>query len=168
MKNKEFSIPILFLVFNRPDTTKEVFSEIRKIKPKKLYVAADGARNGKDQELIKKVKSIVEKVDWDCEVSYLFREKNMGCKMAVSSAISWFFDNEEKGIILEDDCLPNKSFFLFQERMLNKYEKDERIMMVSGTNSMIEHPETKFDYFFLGILQFGVGELGGELGINMM
>jgi len=145
---KNFSTPILFLVYNRPETTKIVFSEIKKIKPLKLYVAADGPRNDKDKELIAKVRKIIDDVDWDCEIKYLFREKNMGCKMAVSSAISWFFENEEKGIILEDDCLPNRSFFLFQEEMLNKYKDDERIMMVSGTNHMIENPDIDSSYFF--------------------
>ena len=101
--------PILFLVFNRSDTTKKVFEQIRKAKPPILYVACDGPREGheSDNKKINNVRDIATKVDWTCELKTLFREKNLGCKKAVSEAISWFFKYEEQGIILEDDCLPH-------------------------------------------------------------
>lgn len=105
--------PILFLVFNRPDVTALVFNEIKKAKPKKLYVAADGARDIKELNKCNIVREIATNIDWDCELITLFREKNLGCKYAVSSAISWFFENEEQGIILEDDCLPSNDFLDF-------------------------------------------------------
>lgn len=97
--------PILFLVFNRPDTTERVFKVIRQVKPKQLFVASDGPRQEKegDEEKIKQVRNIVTQIDWDCEVKTLFRKKNLGCKIAVSSAIDWFFENVEEGIILKDD-----------------------------------------------------------------
>lgn len=128
--------PVLFLIFNRPDTTFKVFEEIRSQKPKKLYIAADGPRNEKagENELCDQSKAIIHKIDWECEVKTLFREDNLGCKSAISSAINWFFEQEERGIILEDDCLPCESFFLFCEQMLINYQNDEEIMMISGTN----------------------------------
>lgn len=128
--------PILFLLFNRPDTTFRVFEAIRKQKPKKLYVAADGPRTEKtgEPELCDEAKSIIDKIDWECEVKTLFRGENLGCKLAISGAINWFFEQEEKGIILEDDCLPCESFFPFCEQMLIKHQNDDDIMMVSGTN----------------------------------
>ncbi|MFP4332877.1 MAG: hypothetical protein ACLFQJ_06210, partial [Campylobacterales bacterium] len=130
---------VLFLVFNRLDTTKQVFEAIRQAKPPRLYVAADGAREAKEGE-DQKVKAIreyiLQHIDWDCEVKTLFREKNLGCKIAVSSAITWFFENEEMGIILEDDCLPSQSFFWFCEELLERYKDDMRIMMVSGYNKV--------------------------------
>lgn len=126
--------PILFLVFNRPDTTKKVFESIREAKPAQLYIAADGPRKNLPQEVkkCKKVREIVTKVDWDCEVNTLFREENLGCKLAVSSAIDWFFENEEMGIILEDDCLPDQSFFHFCKELLEKYKSDNRVWHIGG------------------------------------
>jgi hypothetical protein len=129
---------VLFLVFNRPDTTKKVFEAIRRAKPPRLYVAADGARSGREVEveLVEKVRQIATAVDWPCEVKTLFREKNIGCKMAVSGGIDWFFQNEEQGIILEDDCLPNDDFFRFCEEMLDRYRHDASIGMISGFNPL--------------------------------
>ena len=131
-----FQTPILFLIFNRPDTTKRVFESISSIKPAKLYIAADGARKDKLGEdlLCEDTKSIIDLIDWECEVKTLFRTENLGCKIAVSSAIDWFFENEEQGIILEDDCLPNESFYNYCETLLNYYVSDERIMHISGNN----------------------------------
>lgn len=127
---------VLFLVFNRPDTTRQVFEAIRKAKPPRLYVAADGPRADKpgEAEKVGQVRRIATQVDWECEVETLFREKNLGCRVAVSSAITWFFENEEEGIILEDDCLPSQSFFWFCEELLERYRDDERIMHISGDN----------------------------------
>lgn len=140
--------PVLFLIFNRPDTTEKVFEEIRKAQPKKLFVAADGPRAYKEGEveLCVQTRAIIEKIDWDCEVKTLFREENLGCKKAVSEGITWFFDNVKEGIILEDDCLPNSSFFTFCEAMLEKYRDDERIMHISGDNPLNEEPDNSY-YF---------------------
>jgi hypothetical protein len=147
MNNTNFNTPILFLIFNRLDTTKIVFEEIKKQKPKQLFIAADGPRANKENENIicKEVRSYVLKnIDWNCEIKTLFRERNLGCGKAVSEAISWFFDNVEQGIILEDDCVPSQSFFGFCEIMLNKYKHDSRISMICGTNFI----ETKEDSYF--------------------
>ncbi|UFQ99155.1 hypothetical protein [Pseudomonas wenzhouensis] len=126
---------VLFLVFNRLDTTKQVFEAIRQAKPPRLYIAADGARETKEGEA-EKVQAVreyvMENIDWDCEVKTLFREKNLGCKYAVSGAITWFFENEEQGIILEDDCLPSQSFFWYCESLLNHYGEEKRVFSISG------------------------------------
>jgi hypothetical protein len=131
-----FQTPILFLIFNRPDTTKRVFESFRIMKPTKLYIAADGARKDKIGEdlLCQETRNIVNQIDWDCEIKTLFRAENLGCKIAVSSAIDWFFENEEQGIILEDDCLPNSSFYKFCDELLNYYKNDNRVMHISGNN----------------------------------
>jgi hypothetical protein len=128
---------VLFIVFNRLDITKQVFEAIREAKPPKLYIAADGARESKEdeEEKVKAVRDfVINGINWKCEVKTLFREKNLGCKYAVSGAIDWFFKNEEMGIILEDDCFPSQSFFWFCEELLEKYKDDERIMHISGDN----------------------------------
>jgi len=133
---QDLKTPILFLIFNREDTTQKVFDAIRQQKPKYLFVAADGARKNKSGEAEKcqRVKDIIKQVDWDCELKTLFREENLGCKLAVSSAITWFFENVEQGIILEDDCLPDPSFFPYCEELLEKYKDDTRIGHISGDN----------------------------------
>ncbi|MCD7850872.1 MAG: hypothetical protein LUH63_14745 [Parabacteroides sp.] len=129
-----YSVPILFLVFNRPDNASTVFNRIREVKPKYLYVAADGAREYKvgEQEACLQTRAIINQIDWPCELKTLYREQNLGCKRAVSEAISWFFEDEEYGIILEDDCLPDLSFFPFCEELLIKYRNDERIGHIGG------------------------------------
>ena len=127
---------VLFMVFNRPDTTNQVFEAIRKARPPRLYIAADGARIDKigEAENVFQVRHIVSQVDWVCEVKTLFRDLNLGCRKSVSSALDWFFESEEEGIILEDDCLPSQSFFWFCELLLEFYRSDMRIMHIGGCN----------------------------------
>jgi hypothetical protein len=127
---------VLFVIFNRPDTTEMVFEAIKAARPKRLYIAADAPRpNFPDDKLLcKQTKEAVSKIDWDCEVKTHFRKKNAGCKDAVSSAVTWFFDNENEGIILEDDCLPANSFFKFCDNLLEKYRFDTRVRHITGCN----------------------------------
>ena len=142
---------VLFLVFNRLDTTKQVFEAIRQAKPPRLYVAADGARTNKEGEADKAqaVRDyIMQNVDWECEVKTLFQEDNLGCKYAVSGAIDWFFENEEMGIILEDDCLPSQSFFWFCEELLEKYKENMRVGQISGDNFQKGIKRGVADYYF--------------------
>ncbi len=126
--------PILFLVFNRPGTTRQVFDQIRKAKPQRLYIAADGYRSPEEKAVCEQVREIVLTVDWDCEVQTLFRDDNLGCGLAISQAVTWFFENEPEGIVLEDDCLPADSFFGFCSAMLERYRDDDRIGHISGGN----------------------------------
>ncbi|MDR2885158.1 MAG: glycosyltransferase family 2 protein [Rikenellaceae bacterium] len=131
-----FETPILFLVFNRVDTTRRVFNAIREQKPRYLYLAADGPRKDREGEAEKcrQVREIVGQVDWDCEVKTLFRDENLGCGKAVSTAITWFFDQVEQGIVLEDDCLPHPDFFPYCEQLLERYKDDPTVMFIAGGN----------------------------------
>ena len=122
------------LVFNRADVTAQVFEEVRKAAPKYLYVAADGARDAQEEIKCNQVRAIFDKIDWDCELKTLFRDQNLGCGMAVSSAIRWFFDQVESGIVLEDDCLPNSSFFGFCSNLLDYYKDNLSVGHISGSN----------------------------------
>jgi acetyltransferase-like isoleucine patch superfamily enzyme len=145
-----FDTPILYLIFNRLDLTETTFPCICKIKPKKLFIAADGPRinNSNDENACNLVREyVLSKIDWDCEVQTLFREKNLGCGKAVSSAITWFFDQIDYGIILEDDCVPNQSFFKFCEELLNKYKFDDKIMHISGNSFLSTYIGTNSYYF---------------------
>ena len=145
-----FKTPILFLVFNRPETTKRVFEVIRTVKPQKFYIAADGPRLDKDGEKEKcdAVRKIATQVDWDCELITLFRDKNLGCGKAVSEAITWFFENVEEGLILEDDCLPNESFFYYCSEILIKYRDNEKIMHIGANNFQKGIKRGDADYYF--------------------
>jgi len=135
--HSNFNVPILFVVFNRLDTTKQVFDIIRKVSPKKLYIASDGPRDNREGEK-EKIESVrdyaLKSIDWDCDVKTLFREKNLGCGQGPAQAIEWFFENEEMGILLEDDVIPGISFFPYCEELLYKYRYDTRISMIGGFN----------------------------------
>ena len=131
-----FETPILFLIFNRPDLTRQVFRTIQEQRPARLYIAADGPRpykSGEDQ-LCVETRSVVEEVDWECDVRKLYREENLGCGRAVNEAISWFLNHESEGIILEDDCLPDASFYPFCRQMLHRYRDNDQVGSVSGNN----------------------------------
>ena len=143
--------PILLIGFNRPDTMQKVFDEVRKAKPLKLYYAVDCAREGKagEAEKVSQVKAIVKKVDWSCEVHTLFQKENRGCGYGPAEAITWAFENEDRLIVLEDDCVPSQSFFRFCDEMLERYKDDERVNIISGRS---HHSGSKFfkdkDYIF--------------------
>ena len=125
--------PVCFLVFNRPELTSRVFQALREARPPRLYVAADGPRDIAGEDLAcEAVRRVVDQVDWDCEVYTLFQEQNLGCRRGVQTGIDWFFDHEEAGIILEDDCLPDPSFFPFVSELLDRFHDEESIKMISG------------------------------------
>ena len=149
-----FTTPVLLLVFNRPDTTRRVFQRIKEIQPSQLFIAADGARPTKEGELEKceAVKKLVlDNIDWPCEVNTLFRDQNLGCGKAVSGAITWFFQHVEEGIILEDDILPDKSFFSFCQELLEKYRYDDRIKVIGGSNIQKNTNAIRDSYYFSSI-----------------
>jgi len=148
--NSYLETPILFIIFNSPEETQRVFAKIREVKPKFLYIAADGPRPNKIQrdKKCEATRDIIHQIDWDCEFSTLFRESNLGCKVAVSTAITWFFDNVEAGIILEDDCLPTNSFFFFCQELLERYKDDKSVMMISGDNFHLGKNKPSYSYYF--------------------
>lgn len=143
-------IPILLINFNRPNLTKNIIQTIRNYSPSKFYFAVDGPRENKpsDIEKIANVQSLIKYIDWDCEVLTRFSSTNLGCRNAVSSSISWFFEKEEMGIILEDDIVPDPSFFLFCEELLYKYKDNEKIGMISANNFSFGKNEINKSYYF--------------------
>ena len=145
-----FSTPILFLVFNRPDTTQRVFDAIKQVKPGRLFVAADGPRinHTEEAERCEAVRSIIKQVDWDCELKTLFRSENLGCGKAVSSAITWFFEHVEEGIILEDDCLPHPSFFTYCQELLEYYRHNDKVMFIGGSQFLDACALAEESYYF--------------------
>lgn len=125
------------MVFNRSDHALQALKAIREYSPEKLYIGADGPRASKlgEIEACEKVRNdILNAIDWNCEVHTLFRETNLGCAHAVNSAISWFFENEEYGCIIEDDVVVSLDFFSLCEDLLPRYASNERIMEISAQN----------------------------------
>ncbi|MES2216191.1 MAG: glycosyltransferase family 2 protein [Patescibacteria group bacterium] len=141
--------PLLFLIFNRPEATAQVFAEIRKARPEKLFIAADGPRPDRpdDIEKCRLTREAVSNIDWPCEVKTLFQEKNLGCKIGATTGITWFFDNVEEGIVLEDDCLPDQSYFPFCTELLERFRHNENISMISGCNESQTTP-SPYSYIY--------------------
>jgi hypothetical protein len=134
MTVKSFETPVLLLIFNRPDTTQKVFNQIRKARPAQLFVGTDAPRKNHpdDIEKCRKVLEIFEYIDWECKLSIFTHDENVGGKIGITSAMDWFFSQVDEGIILEDDCVPDESFFPYCQELLERYRDDERIMMVCG------------------------------------
>lgn len=150
MSDFVLTTPVALLVFNRPELTAQVFAAIREARPPRLLVVADGPRPGRQDDLVKcaEVRRIVEQVDWSCEVLQNYSLENMGCRMRVSSGLDWVFGQVEEAIILEDDCLPEASFFRFCQELLEYYRDDKRIGMVSGDNFQGGVRYTGDSYYF--------------------
>ncbi len=142
--------PVALIIFNRPDTTKRVFEAIREAKPPKLLVIADGPRADRPGEAEKcaATRAIIGSVDWECEVLTNYSDVNLGCKIRVSSGLDWVFSEVEEAIILEDDCLPEPSFFPFCEELLERYRDDSRIAVISGLNLQFGRQRTDYSYYF--------------------
>lgn len=124
--------PIALIIFNRPKQTKEVFETLRKIKPTKLYVIADGPRHENERDACEKARAIIDTIDWECDLKKKYSDKNLGCGINESKGLDWVFENEETAIILEDDCLPDDTFFRFCTELLEKYKDDKSVMHISG------------------------------------
>jgi len=131
---KHTNTPILLIVYNRPEIVQKLLKALNKIKPIDVFVFCDGPKTKADRLLVTKTRKLFKELPWACNVTRKFQKNNLGCQKGVSSAISWFFENVPQGIILEDDCIPNKSFFNFTASLLKKYKNDTRISMISGSN----------------------------------
>lgn len=149
MSDFQLTTPVAFIIFNRPDTTERVFAEIAKAKPPKLFVIADGPRANKlgEAEKCTATREIIKKVDWDCQVFTNYSEINLGCKIRVSSGIDWVFEQVPEVIILEDDCLPEPTFFRFCEHSLNRYRDNPNVMLICGTN-LADTAELSSSYYY--------------------
>jgi hypothetical protein len=141
---------VVLIVFNRPEVTKIVFERIRQTRPTVLMLVADGPRRDRagESEACRLTRQIVENVTWPCKVLKDYAETNMGCGRRVASGIDWVFQNVEEAIILEDDCLPDRTFFRFCAELLEHYRGDERVMQISGSNLQFGRHRTEQSYYF--------------------
>lgn len=139
--------PIALIIYNRPSLTKKVFEQVAIARPKRLLLIADGPKSNEDKILCTASRAVID-VNWPCKVSYNYSDINLGCRQRVSSGLDWVFDNVESSIILEDDCVPNRSFFRFCQDLLNKYKYDPRISMISGNNTLPKDFPISDSYYF--------------------
>ena len=145
-----YPVPISFHVFNRPETTRITFDEIRKIRPCKLFITADGPResNESDKENCLKVRKIIAEVDWECDVYTNFSDLNKGSFKSAVEGITWVFEHVDRAVILQDDDIPHCSFFRFCKELLDYYENDYRVALISGNNFQLKENSSKDSYYF--------------------
>ncbi len=152
---KQFDVPILLTVYRRVDTTEKTLNAIRQVRPKQLFVIADGARNAEEKIKCDAARAVVDQVDWDCEVKKNFSEVNMNCGPRIASGLEWVFGQVDRAIILEDDCLPEESFFYYCQELLEKYKDNPKIMQIAGLNT--QQGNKKFQcadsYYFSQVAQ---------------
>lgn len=151
--NNSLKTPVLLIIFNRMDTTEQVFESIRQARPERLYIAADGPRPDVEDDKISclHTRTIIERIDWPCRLTTLFRDENLGTKYGIIAALDWFFELEEEGIILEHDCLPGADFFNFCSETLAHYRHDSRIMHISGCNLQFGRMRGDASFYFSAI-----------------
>lgn len=150
MVDWNIDVAIYLNFFNRSNTFKHVFESVRKAKPSKLFLACDGPRKGRKDDIlnIELCQKIAESIDWRCEVHKNYSSQNLGCGMRMNSGISWAFQYVDKLIILEDDCVPNQDFYKLCYELLEKYKNDSRIYMINAMNHLGKYEKTSNSYFF--------------------
>jgi hypothetical protein len=148
--DRQLSTPVAFLIFNRPETTERVFEAIRRARPVRLLVVADGPRGDRPDEAERcaAARAIAEGVDWPCELLTNYSEVNLGCRDRISSGLDWVFDQVERAIVLEDDCQPDPSFFPFCEELLGRYATEDRVVHISGDNFQFGRRRGGASYYF--------------------
>jgi hypothetical protein len=139
---------VAMFLFNRPSLTAQVFARVREARPKKLLLVADGPRTEQERQPCEAVRQVVEQADWDCDVRRNFSDVNLGCRNRMSTGIDWVFSQVDKAILLEDDCLPDPTFFPFCTELLERYRDDPRVMMISGDNFQFGRRRTPHSYYF--------------------
>ncbi len=143
-------VPVALIFFNRPDQFEKVFNIIKEVRPSKLFLIQDGARENNEADIsnVKKCREILEDIDWECEILKDYSSENLGCGKRIFTGLTNCFKNVDRLIILEDDCVPSKSFFNFCKEMLEKYIEEPRIGMITGMNHLNTFNKIKSDYFF--------------------
>lgn len=153
MRESKIDVPVALVFFNRPEQFEKVFETVKKAAPSKLFLIQDGPRenNAKDIENIAKCREIVQNVDWECDVIADFSEENLGCGRRIFTGISRCFEQVDRLIILEDDCVPSDSFFPFCAEVLERYKDDQRVGMITGMNHLNSFEKVDSDYFFANV-----------------
>ena len=143
--------PLLLIVWRRPHTLRQVIDAIRPVAPTHLFVACDGPnpeRSGEAEKVAATRRVIEQEIDWPCRIERLYSNVNQGCRLGVSRAISWFFEQVEEGVILEDDCVPHPDFFHYCTTLLERYRHDTRVWSICGSNFQRGNKRGDASYYF--------------------
>ena len=146
----KFDTPIAYIIYNRAEHTRKSFEVLKKLRPSRLFIIADGPKpdNVSDISSVTTVRKITEDLNWDCRVERNYSKVNLGLKSRVSSGLDWVFEQVDKAIVLEDDCIPHPDFFKFCESLLNFYEKNDKISVITGNNFQNHRPNASASYYF--------------------
>ena len=146
---EQYPIPVVVIVFNRIALAEKMLHCLERLCPRQLFIISDGARASvpEEREKVEKVRALFEHVSWSCEVHRNYADKNMGCDDRIPSGLDWVFDQVKWAVILEDDCIPSPQFFRYAEDMLEKYQDESKVMMISGSNP-VQRYETAYSCFF--------------------
>lgn len=150
MADWSLKTPVALLIYKRPSTTEKVFEAIRQAKPPQLLVIANAPRPDQPGEAEKcaATRAIIDRVDWDCQVFKNYADTFLSCKDRISSGLDWVFETVDRAIVLEDDCVPDPSFFRFCDEMLERYQDDERVTSIAGTSYQIQRQRSQYSYYF--------------------
>jgi hypothetical protein len=142
--------PVVILFFNRPDFLRHLIGRLSEVKPKRLYLVCDGPRQGKvgEREKVDECRALFAKLSWDCQICQNYSDINLGCRDRIISGLDWVFEQEERAIILEDDCIPILDFFMFAEAMLDRYKDAPQVMSIGGTNLKPQLADPEYDIVF--------------------
>lgn len=144
--------PLVLIIYNRPHFTQKVFDVIKQVRPTELFIISDAPRNDDEKNLVMESRQIIDQVDWKCKVNKKFAKENLGCRKSVSSGLDWVFSQVEDAIILEDDCVPDPTFFYFCEDLLEKYRNNKKIMMISGDNFFKLKSKYSYDFCYHSLI----------------
>jgi GT2 family glycosyltransferase len=146
----EFDVPVVLMTFNRPEHARAVFDRIAAIRPKRFFIIADGPRPNRRDDVSKcrEARAVVDLVNSPCDLHTNFSDMNLGYARRISSGLDWVFDRVDRAILLEDDCVPDPSFFAFCGELLERYEDDHRVRTISGTNFLFGKARTDWSYHF--------------------
>lgn len=146
----QITAPVVLIMFNRPELTRMTLAAIGKVKPPKLFVISDGPRASREDDkiLVKACRDLIRSIDWPCEVKEIFANSNMGCRDRIASGLAEVFESVDRAIILEDDCLPNESFFYFTQELLERYKDEPSVGLIGGTALLDFDGEVSSSYFF--------------------
>jgi len=147
--------PVLLIHFNRPDSTRRQLEALKIVAPQRVWILCDGPRAGRsgEAEKVAEVRAMLDELPWPCEVKRLYREHNLGCFKNISAGISWFLNDCEAGIILEDDILPDPSFFRFCQELLTRYADSPEVFAIAGHNRRSQPLDLNDDYGFSNYFQ---------------
>jgi hypothetical protein len=150
MPTNAADVPVLLIVFRRPAMARRLVAALREVRPRLVFVAADGPRSDEpdDPQQCADTRSVIDHIDWPCTVQTLFHGENLGCKVGPETAIDWFLSRVPSGIVLEEDCIPAAEFFRFCTELLERYEEDDRVMMIGGHNPITTWPADRPSYVF--------------------